>query len=155
MVQWTISSETTPRAWASGREKKKAPLQRGLLNLVRGGLPGLASRLVARRCGVRRGRRSTGPSSFPGSPRFADRILERAIFRRLRVAMLQAEFLELAIEGGAADAQAPRHFRHMAVIAGDGHADDLRFHLFELADMAGAVHHIARIGRNRRRCRRA
>src|SRR5438445_9946307 len=31
--------------------------------------PCLASRLVARRCGVRRGERSTGPFADPGSPR--------------------------------------------------------------------------------------
>ena len=52
---------------------------------------------------------------------------------------LQAEFLELAVERRAADAEAARHFRHVAVIARDRHADDFGFQVFELAHMAGRV----------------
>src|SRR6185437_11040084 len=66
MVQWTISR-------AERAEHKRRAGDAGTLYRSSGRSPKLAAsrpRAFAslRRCGVRRGRRSTGPSAFPGSP---------------------------------------------------------------------------------------
>ena len=79
----------------------------------------------------------------PRSSRLANVAADRfvGVFRHLGHGLvlqfrLQAEFLQLAIEGRAADAQAAGDFRHVAFIDGDGHADDVRLDLLELAHMA-------------------
>ena len=66
---------------------------------------------------------------------------------QLRLRRFQAEFLELAVERRAADAEPARHFRHVAVIAADRHADDFGFHLLEFADMAGGIGDVERVRR--------
>jgi hypothetical protein len=61
--------------------------------------------------------------------------------------MIQPEFLELAIERRAADAEPARDFRHVAVVARDRERMISDFHLFQLAHMAGAIGGRQRIGR--------
>ena len=52
---------------AENRERSRArEISRGLI--LASGSPGLAARLGARRCGVRPGKRSTGPFADPASP---------------------------------------------------------------------------------------
>src|SRR5688500_6159649 len=48
---------------------------------------------------------------------------------------VDADVAELAIECGAADAEAARHFSHAPAIVADRKADDVRLDLFERAQM--------------------
>src|ERR1700733_15139742 len=47
--------------------------------------------------------------------------------------LVEAEFFQLAVKRGAADAEAAGDFGHVAVIMIDGHADNFILDLFELA----------------------
>src|SRR5689334_22371947 len=49
---------------------------------------------------------------------------------------VDADIAELAVERRAADAEAARDFRHAAAIMADGETDDVRFDLFERAQVA-------------------
>src|SRR5690349_15112672 len=61
---------------------------------------------------------------------------------------VDADVGQLAVERGAADAEASGHFRHTAAVMADGQADNVRLDLFQRAQMpfAGEQGHAADAG---------
>src|SRR5437868_2209601 len=45
--------------------------------------------------------------------------------------VVETEAFELAVQRRAADAQPPRHFRHLLAVMRDGEADDVSFYIVE------------------------
>ena len=70
-------------------------------------------------------------TSVTRSPRF--------LRRSRRVARAKPDFVELAVESRAADAQPARDFGHLPAIARDGGSNHLRLDLFQRPDMAVGV----------------